>query len=38
MTAPVNPVVTFRRADCGLGTIEADEWYMVEDKVWKQAW
>ena len=25
-------------ADCGIGTIRLDEWYVVRDDVWEQAW
>jgi hypothetical protein len=32
------PVCTSQCADCGLGTIEAGEWYMVNDEVWEKAW
>ena len=24
--------------DCGIDTIATDEWYMVNDEVWEQAW
>jgi hypothetical protein len=32
------PAILSRCADCGLGTITAGEWYMVNDDVWMQAW
>jgi hypothetical protein len=32
------PVVTTNCADCGVGTITLGEWYMVKNKIWKQAW
>jgi hypothetical protein len=35
---PFVPVVTTRCADCGVGTHSIDEWYMVKDDVWEQAW
>src|SRR5262245_24623610 len=25
-------------ADCGRATLKLSEWYMVKDRVWKQAW
>jgi hypothetical protein len=32
------PICTTNCADCGVGTICLDEWYMVKDEVWEQAW
>src|SRR5262245_46141152 len=32
------PVVISRCADCGVGTHSIDEYYMVKDHVWKEAW
>jgi hypothetical protein len=32
------PVVISACADCGLGTLTAGEWYMINDGVWEQAW
>ena len=32
------PQCTTHCCDCGLGTITIDEWYMVNDEVWEQAW
>jgi hypothetical protein len=25
-------------ADCGIGTLTANEWYMVKDEIWMLAW
>jgi hypothetical protein len=32
------PVNVSNCADCGVGTIQLGEWYMVRDDVWEQAW
>jgi len=32
------PFILSRCADCGVGTITIQEWYMVKTRVWKQAW
>jgi hypothetical protein len=32
------PRIVTACADCGVGTITAHEWYMVNDDVWEQAW
>jgi hypothetical protein len=32
------PIVTTQCVDCGLGTMTADEWYMVKEEVWELAW
>jgi hypothetical protein len=33
-----SPVCFSNCADCGIDTIEAEEFYMVHDHVWEQAW
>jgi hypothetical protein len=38
MSEPFYPTIRTRCADCGLGTNTANEWYMVNDAVWQQAW
>ena len=35
MSAPVD---TTHCADCGIDTLVLGEWYMVESRVWEQAW
>jgi hypothetical protein len=32
------PLCCTHCADCGLGTHELGEWYMVNETVWEQAW
>ncbi|MGA8697909.1 MAG: hypothetical protein WB689_29570 [Xanthobacteraceae bacterium] len=32
------PLCTTLCADCGVGTLELGEWYVVKDTVWEQAW
>jgi hypothetical protein len=32
------PVCTTHCCDCGVGTFTIDEWYMVNDDLWEQAW
>jgi hypothetical protein len=32
------PIITTQCADCGLGTLVADEWYMIRDEIWEAAW
>jgi hypothetical protein len=32
------PQIVSACADCGLGTIQLGEWYMVKDAAWEQAW
>jgi hypothetical protein len=32
------PLIVTACADCGIGTNTLDEWYMVRDDVWQQAW
>ena len=32
------PVVISACADCGVGTFTLDEWYIVKDPIWSQAW
>ncbi len=38
MTEPWCPTIRTNCADCGAGTHSIDEWYMVRDEVWEQAW
>jgi len=33
-----SPRITTSCVDCGVGTITLGEWYMVKERVWKQAW
>jgi hypothetical protein len=32
------PVCLSNCADCGIGTWAINEYYMVKDRIWKQAW
>jgi hypothetical protein len=32
------PLIVSACADCGIGTIQLGEWYMVRDEIWEQAW
>jgi hypothetical protein len=32
------PIITTQCADCGLGTLVADEWSMIRDEIWEAAW
>lgn len=32
------PSIISQCAGCGIGTLTLGEWYMVEDRIWQQAW